>query len=777
MKIRATVQGRFWQQLAMLLDGRVFLLLFFLCFLFAGVRQTTGFPFVVVIDNSLFRLGVNLQRHVIQDAPSYVRIDVPPEEMQRFMHDPASAVDMMAFLTQLQASTMKGAVLVLHDSLWTEYSLNDLLEHSGSLSGVVSSESLRAVAARMASYRSLMASDRVLRAKVITNRAQSSMPLSSIKNQDFFSVGESVSGIETPQMQQGLLVRPLLWNTGNGVRPDARLALFALLKNARNPEWQPELGIKIQGEILATSPRATVLPFLSIANGFTVPALLRHPLSVVTDQSALRLLQNKMVVIGEKDDLDADDLLLNVISLERAAYVVPFKRFAWLHLGLMLAILLLLFLLPLLPFRYGGLLVALFVLGILLAQQIVFQVHSQWFPVSQWLLFLLIGYVLVSLWCIKHAMQSGLAMVAPVAPVAVRAAAERKTPSVEHKKPSWLTRWGLLRSDKSRAATRIQPTIDGAGNGGADFDDSTLMAVAGTRQVPARGAAPLQAVNAAQTGLRQLGRYQIQREVGRGAMGVVYLAFDPTISRQVAIKTLHYHLFSAEELPDIRERFLREARAVGKLKHHNIVTIYDADETADLAYVVMDFVDGVALSAHTHKGQLLSVQQVYYIMAMAADAVYFAHSNGIVHRDIKPSNILFDEKTNDVKVADFGIARIMDGASTRTRTGDLLGSPLYMSPEQIRGEQVTFSTDIFSLGVTFYQLLTGELPFKADNLANLSYQIAQCKFRPVDEVRPDLPASAKRIINKALQKNPANRYASVAELERALLDAHAKDFS
>ncbi|HNL93003.1 MAG TPA: serine/threonine-protein kinase, partial [Pseudomonadales bacterium] len=280
------------------------------------------------------------------------------------------------------------------------------------------------------------------------------------------------------------------------------------------------------------------------------------------------------------------------------------------------------------------------------------------------------------------------------------------------------------------------------------------------------------------TSTRQhLGRYQILRELGRGAMGVVYLGFDPKIARQVAIKTLHYNQFDASELPNIKERFFREAAAVGKLRHPNIVTIYDAGEERDLAYIAMDFVDGVALSAHTRKEQLLDVELVYYIMTMAADAVYCAHTQGIIHRDIKPSNILYDEKTNEVKVADFGIARVMDGSATRTRTGDLLGSPLYMSPEQIRGESVDFYTDIFSLGVTFYQLLTGELPFKADNIANLTFQIVQCKYKPVDEVRPELPASAKRIIAKALQKNPANRYASAAEMQRALQDAYARDFS
>ena len=191
----------------------------------------------------------------------------------------------------------------------------------------------------------------------------------------------------------------------------------------------------------------------------------------------------------------------------------------------------------------------------------------------------------------------------------------------------------------------------------------------------------------------------------------------------------------------------------------------------------MDYVEGDSLAAYIRKGQLLDVELVYYIMALVTDAVNEANSHGIIHRDIKPSNILYDSKTNEVKVADFGIARILDGSATRTKTGELVGSPLYMSPEQIKGEIVGRQSDIFSMGVTFYQLLTGELPFKGDNLANLSYQIVQCKFRPVDEVRPGLPDSARRIIAKALQKNPESRYESAAEMHDAFQRAYSRDFS
>jgi serine/threonine-protein kinase len=568
--------------------------------------------------------------------------------------------------------------------------------------------------------------------------------------------------MEVPQMHYGQLERPLLLTDKKITRPDARLALFALQQNVRNPAWQPGQGFMIQGALLATSPNAEVLPFFSVDSGFAVPATIRYSLSVMKDQAALRILQNKIVVIGQENDADADDLLLNVLSLEHANFVLPAAAFSWIHLGVTTIVFVFLLLMPFVAFRVSALLSALLLVSFILGQQIFFSVHREWLPVSQWILFLVTGYVWMALWCIKQSSIAAPSIAQPVIPP--------RSGTKESKKRFSLN---VFKKNGNPIRTRIQPTMEGMRAAEATFDsDSSLSFTTAERSTVGISAA----TNAG--GMPQhLGRYQIVRELGRGAMGVVYLAFDPKISRQIAIKTLHYNQFDAAELPTIKERFFSEARAAGNLKHEHIVTIHDAGEEQDLAYVAMDYVDGVALSAHTHKGDLLDVELVYYIMAMAADAVYSAHSKGIIHRDIKPSNILYDPKTNEVKVADFGIARIMNASVTRTRTGDLLGSPLYMSPEQIRGEKVTTQTDIFSLGVTFYQLLTGELPFKADNIANLTYQIVQCKYTPVDEIRPELPISAKRIITKALQKNPANRYASAAEMQRALQDAYSKDFS
>ncbi|OZG74584.1 serine/threonine protein kinase [Hahella sp. CCB-MM4] len=271
-----------------------------------------------------------------------------------------------------------------------------------------------------------------------------------------------------------------------------------------------------------------------------------------------------------------------------------------------------------------------------------------------------------------------------------------------------------------------------------------------------------------------LGRYEIQQELGRGAMGIVYLGKDPKIARLVAIKTLNYQQYDERELEDLRERFFREAEAAGRLSHPNIVTVYDVGEEADLAYIAMDYVQGSPLDRFCRADELLPVPRVYELMVQVADALQYAHERNVIHRDIKPSNLLYNPETGQVKVSDFGIARISD--DSKTRTGLVLGSPLYMSPEQLKGKAIKATADLYSLSVTFYQLLTGATPFKADTLPELSIQILNKKHKSVREVRSDLPASAVRIINKGLQKDPAKRFQSADEMSKAIRKALVSDF-
>ncbi|MCW8844427.1 MAG: serine/threonine-protein kinase [Gammaproteobacteria bacterium] len=270
-------------------------------------------------------------------------------------------------------------------------------------------------------------------------------------------------------------------------------------------------------------------------------------------------------------------------------------------------------------------------------------------------------------------------------------------------------------------------------------------------------------------GQPQLGRYQVQEEIGKGAMGVVYLAYDPRLNRQVALKAIPLaEEFSENELEEVKLRFFREAEAAGRLDHPDIVGVYDVGEDNDLAYIAMEYVDGHRLSEFTSPAHLLAEETVLELTARTAEALHYAHSRGVVHRDIKPSNLLYNESIDQLKVADFGVARFDD--SNRTRTGLVMGTPSYMSPEQIEGENVTGASDLFSLGVTLYQLLTGYLPFRADSLAKLMYKIANEPHLAVNLVRSDLPDCIEKLMSKALAKKPLDRFNSGAEMAKSIRD-------
>ena len=265
---------------------------------------------------------------------------------------------------------------------------------------------------------------------------------------------------------------------------------------------------------------------------------------------------------------------------------------------------------------------------------------------------------------------------------------------------------------------------------------------------------------------RALGRYRIVRELGRGSMGVVYLGEDPTIHRQVAIKTML--LDQAEDsdlLKEVKTRFFHEAESTGRLSHPNIVTIYDAGEEEDLGYIAMEFLEGVTLKAWCRKDHLLPVREAVQFAATVADALDYAHRQGIVHRDIKPSNIMLTNQ-NAIKVTDFGIARI--ATSTKTQTTMIMGTPSYMSPEQVIGDKVDGRADIFSLGVVLFELLTSEKPFQADNITAVLFKIAHEPPQSIRAIRSDLPLRAEAILERALQKNVAHRYQHARELAQDL---------
>jgi len=260
-----------------------------------------------------------------------------------------------------------------------------------------------------------------------------------------------------------------------------------------------------------------------------------------------------------------------------------------------------------------------------------------------------------------------------------------------------------------------------------------------------------------------LGRYQIEKELGKGAMGVVYLGKDPKIGRTVAIKTMALaQEFEADELEEVKERFFREAETAGRLNHPNIVTMYDAGEEHDLAFIAMEFLKGKDLAPYTKADNLLPLLKVMDIVAKTADALDYAHSQNVVHRDIKPANIMYELDTGSVKVTDFGIARITD--SSKTKTGMVLGTPSYMSPEQLSGKKVDGRSDLFSLGVMLYQMATGKLPFTGDSMATLMFMIANEPHAGVRTVNPELSQCLSDIIDRMLEKDMEKRYARGGEI-------------
>jgi serine/threonine-protein kinase len=266
---------------------------------------------------------------------------------------------------------------------------------------------------------------------------------------------------------------------------------------------------------------------------------------------------------------------------------------------------------------------------------------------------------------------------------------------------------------------------------------------------------------------QRLGRYVVEKRVGRGAMGAVYLAKDPRINRPVALKAIPIEKeFEDEELKEARLRFYREAESAGRLTHPNIVTVFDAGEEKGLAYIAMEYVPGIPLRNYTDPKKLLAPKRALELAATTAEALDYAHNQGVIHRDIKPANLLYNPKEGSLKISDFGVARMTDNNSTKT--GIVLGTPMYMSPEQLGAEDLTGLSDLFSLGVTLYELLVGEVPFRATNIAVLMTKITTEDPAPVSSRRAGIPPSVDAVLAKAMAKRPSDRFSCGAEMAIAL---------
>lgn len=568
-----------------------------------------------------------------------------------------------------------------------------------------------------------------------------------------------------PQAEQSFVLE----EQGN-VYPGFTLELlYRSLRNAAGPDgtedfsrvWRRDSNVLENGlNRVPLSSRGTLIPLVDEYHTMS-PSFARLSLSA----AALRPVDSSIVLIGSRDDPILERTAASVVSLVEGLVLTEPRWFAPAQkIVLLILMAVFLLLLPRLKFRFG----LAFCIGlalVLVSLQLCAQLLWHWWtPVADFLWYVPAAFVVMQIWQRKQKEQEAQVRLRlpnlsesaavpdkenaeqvdrPAEPVPASAPVAHMPPPREVKNPF-------------RRVQEIwqQGSVTSPGHSARDNLATTVVMELENPLV--------------------LGRYEIQQELGRGASGIVYLAYDPKISRKVAIKTLNFRNFDEPQLRDIKARFFREATAAGRLNHPHIVSVFDVGEEQELAFIAMDYVDGQPLSKHVSETTLLSPFEAYRAAAHVARALHYAHQNNIIHRDIKPANIIYSAEPYQLKVTDFGIARLVD--ESRTSTGEILGSPLYMAPEQLRGKTVTPGADLFSLGVTFYQLLSGQLPFKGDNLASLTYDIIYGKPQSVRKVFPELPTSATRIINRALQKDAAKRFESALEMAEAIEKAMRRDF-
>ncbi len=574
---------------------------------------------------------------------------------------------------------------------------------------------------------------------------------------------------------------PLIWYDGSNTltQPSLVLSIYSQLSQSRHLHWDESGVISLDSTRIRASESGYVLSYFSGLTGrhsqftrFSLENALKMPASHFSRQ---------LVILGQ--DMQQIQMLADSLaSLENGlSYAPPENHSVWQLALLVVTAIYGLWILPKVSRNTGVVLGALLLVGCLSMQLVLLLVKASWFTTVPFLLLLIgiqvgvyiylsarLGYQLLQqkqqqLYyefghyqfhkgdyeaALSHLLKSGNADNTLADLYEIGLSFERKR--------------------QYERALNVYMEIDSRQKNYKDVD-RRLQSMTGFAPQQRETPTPFQSQKTLvmpELEMPEFGRYKIEKELGRGAMGVVYLGLDPKINRQVAIKTLDYSQFSENEVNTVKSRFFREAEAAGRLSHNQIVTVYDVGEEEGLAFIAMDYVKGVPLSNYTRDGQLLPLHDVYQIIQSVAEALDYAHSQNIVHRDIKPGNIMYNPESRQIKITDFGIARITD--SVKTRTGSFMGSPSYMAPEQMSGSRVDGRADLYALGVSFYQLLTGKLPFEADSLGNLAFKITNEKHRPVRDLRPDLPGSATRIVNKALQKDPEKRYQTGQEMAVAL---------
>ncbi len=575
--------------------------------------------------------------------------------------------------------------------------------------------------------------------------------------------------------------KTLIWYKQNHSlsMPDLSLAVFSQYQKNNKLNWSESGVITLDETKIKTGLSGRVFNYFSELTNRHVEV---KKLSLQqAENKSKTYFKNKIVIIGQ-DAQQLQSLVDSISSIDAGAiYYIPASNWWLLPFIMLLIVIYLLWILPLLSKNSGVFLGAFIILGIIILQHLSLMLSASWWPVINILLFMLLGQIAVYIYLSGNGLLDELS--------AKQYAAWFQLGHYQYEKGDYETAITSLlkcrgneevlsdlyeiglsfeRKRQYDRALQIYSEINIRNKKYKDVE-KRIASMSGFSDVSSEILTPGQAQKTLfmpQMELPEFGRYKIEKELGRGAMGVVYLGLDPKINRRVAIKTLDYTQFNKTELKTVKARFFREAEAAGRLSHHNIVTVYDVGEEDDFAFIAMDYVEGVPLSDFTQKNNLLDVSEVYRILQLVAETLGYAHDQNIVHRDIKPSNIMYNQKDKKIKITDFGIARITD--SVKTRTGSFMGSPSYMAPEQMTGSRVDGQADLYALGVSMYQLLTGALPFDADSLGNLAYKITNEKHKSIRDVRPDLPASATRITNKALQKKTDKRYANGAEMALAL---------
>ena len=578
--------------------------------------------------------------------------------------------------------------------------------------------------------------------------------------------------------------RSLLWSVDQKLLPDMLTLLYAKLTTSKLPEWKEGRGLESTVDFRATDWGGRILPRYSVFTGIKTEYEEISYIEVLNKEIGDRV-NGKVVVLGFSNDPVVEDLALSLISLDSGSvYFAPVWTDALVIALLFVFLIYSLFLLPRIQIGAGVILTLFILFTLLVVQMGLLLVQSIWMPMMIVVMFLVSSHI-ISL---------------------IRRKVVKRVEGLEKQVFEAFWMLGVYQFeqgeyDQSFVSLQKCPTTDAMleqmyrigqayekrrqygkaldlyhelhdrrpGYKSADKRIKSLTLLEENQSTSVNNFSSARTLIVTNHGLQKpiLGRYELVRELGRGAMGVVYLGKDPKINRQVAVKTMDLTQYNDEELPIVRERFFKEAETAGRLNHPNIVTIYDVGDEQDLAFIAMDYVIGQVMSDFVRKGRLLPVDMVFKLMRQVAIALDYAHKQGVVHRDIKPSNIMYNTEEQVIKVTDFGIARA--AGVSGTHTGSILGSPLYMAPEQLSGVEVDGRADLFSLGVSLYQLLTGELPFQGDTLASLAYQVTNVKHQPIREHRSDLPILTTRLINKLLQKDPDKRFSSGKEVAAAII--------